>query len=694
MKQTIKIVALSVDSTKLTLWTADGNTVRIAQGNPIVPRIVAEAKSLGLAPGKPVTVDITPEAVKHNEYNQTEKGTNGLVRFFRVTRAKLASFFHEEEPEKAVEIIPAMELGKVPNTVEGKLAHAAVDKMVVISAIASEVVPPPPTVKEDYTRNLVLYITGYDKTFDKKDDALHKIVAAMTGHSSSSIANLLHNDDVTSIAELTESMAEVYGPQLEKIKGLHFVIQPYQVDAPAAYVEPVKPAEVAKTNAAKLADTSARLDALGAISTGDDSFHADLKEDETIVAVVGDKVIPDVQHLQRQIRQSAKLQDYKGFTRFLERLSSVIGERRHSVEDLMKFMERGDLPIADDGCIVIYKRLESKTNPEHLTGKVYVDVHSRRIEQQIGTLVRVKDELVDQNRRQDCSNGLHVASLSYLSSFSGGITIIGKVAPEDVFAVPEYSTNKMRVSAYHIIAELTQEQRRVVNSGGSITSVEGGTELLNSVLTGNHSAPINTVTVGGHNGTNLTYARLSTSDATVDLDSGVVKNKKTLDMQESLTASANVAEPVKATDVKAAPTKKKTKMEEMQELWKQFDAATGSTKVDIADKMVAMKGAAKKSWGSLGIEQSKLDAIIAARANKPVPAEKPVAKPKAVKSAPAKKSSTGDSIRQTLHDAGINDFTKAHIIHDLKRAAKKSYGALGLSVDDVRAIDKLKHHLK
>lgn len=85
---------------------------------------------------------------------------------------------------------------------------------------------------------------------------------------------------------------------------------------------------------------------MGAVATDAYEFHTDLNEnEETIVAVVNDKVVPDVQNLHRHIRQSANLKDYKGFTKFLERLSTVIDKRRHSVEDLMKFMEKVTCPL-------------------------------------------------------------------------------------------------------------------------------------------------------------------------------------------------------------------------------------------------------------------------------------------------------------------------------------------------------------
>ena len=101
----------------------------------------------------------------------------------------------------------------------------------------------------------------------------------------------------------------------------------------------------------------------------------------------------------------------------------------------------------------------------------------------------------------------------------------------------------------------------------------------------------------------------------------------------------------------------------------------------------------KKPWSALGLSSDMVQQLADARTKMPVE-RKPEPVKKAVVSAPAKGSKHADTIRGYLNDAGMSDYSKAHAIHDLKRAAKKSYAALGLTEDEVKAIDKLKHHLK
>lgn len=684
MTNLVKIIALSVDNRNITLWEPDGNTILIPQGDKRVARIVEEAKTKGLAPGNPVFVDVSIPVHRNTEYESVEKGTNGLIKFFRVAKKAIKDLLLDDS-EPVVPLVPSIKMGEFDVS---KLTSKAVTTFLNVREATEGYEVPEPTVTHTTWGNFKVVLTGFTLKHDRTQ--MVKIIREICNCEQTKALDLANAEwPVTLVNYLTEDAANDFSRRLSSIPGVHAVAVKV-----TATVEPFK-----ETNNSKLDAAETKLKALGAIDTEADAFHTELKEDETIVAVVNDKVIPDVQNLQRQIRQSAKLADYKGFARFMERLAGVIDKRLHSVEDLMKFMEKGDLPIADDGSIVIYKRLKSIEDDK------FVDCHSGRIKQWVGCKVAVKEELVDPDRRQDCSNGLHVASLTYLGSFFGNVTIIGKVAPEDVFAVPEYNTNKMRVSAYHIVEKLTNEQANVVNNGGSISTVDGGTELLNKVLTGNHDAPSTLVMVGGHKGSNLTYTTLS-GEAIEASNVKVVKNKTTIDINEDLSNTANTADPVTAQQVKSVeeikPAKAPTVKEQILELVKEFqNAATHEDQLAAADLLVELRGKARKPWAAFSVGSDVVDAIAVCRAaeSKPEPV-KAVKQDKTVKPAKAKvvkaagKGKHADTIRGWLNDSGMSDYQKAHTIHDLKRAAKKSYYALGLSPDEIKAIDKLKHHLK
>lgn len=526
MKKLVTIVGISVDAQNAVLYLEDGSTVTIAQGDPRLPIIVETAKKQIPVDGSAV-VDIAEPVKVRNEFKETEEGTGGLIKFFRVAKSFIKKFIDTESPEK----------------VDESVAH--------ISPLELGIKP------------------------------------------GQTILDVEEADDLTYGLEAQPAAVEAV------------------VEAPVAEV--TKPAEL--TNDQKIELATARMRELaGKGSTVDDpEFHKPITDEDpdTIVAVntKTGSVIPHAHKLSSQMKAASKLKDFRGFVNFLNRLEPVLKDRGHSAEDLMKFIEHGDLPIADDGCIVIYKRLKQ-------SGNTFVDVHSGRIKQNVGSYVFMKPGLVDPNRRQDCSNGLHVASLGYLSSFSGNVTVMAKVRPEDVFAVPEYSHTKMRVCGYHILAVLPESLRTHVNSGGSISSIPEGKELLNKVLRGAHVGITELVEVGGHNGTNVTYTKVDTASVIAE-EVSVPLVKETLE-QSDLTEAAPTekAAPVLAADLKeptpvVAPEIKKSKLDVLFESFEQAYLEDDLDKaLTLANNIVDAKKRAKKGWVALGFNRQAVDLLM------------------------------------------------------------------------------------
>lgn len=668
----ISIIALAVDSRNLTLWKPDGSTIVYPQSDPRVARIVSEAqtKGLGTILGQ-VEVNIAPEVTLRTEYLEAEKNTNGFVRFFKVAKAKLKEFFKDGTGVPPARIVSDIKLGNPTKTLVSK----AMDTFLAVQANEPEV-----TVTDGCydKRDNLMWVTGWDKDHDHP--ALVRFINGVMRWGYVHTHIMLEQEWPIAIRAVSDDEMGEFAKQAQNIKGV-CVVFTNREQTPLPYIEVAK-----VTNQDKLAAASEKLAALGAISTDDANFHTDVKEDEVLVAVTNDGVIPGVENLQRHLRQSASLKDYKGFTKFLERLAPVIKDRLHSVEDLMKFMETAELPIADDGSILFLKRLQYKDKEG---GKrVFVDCHSGNIRQWVGCKVQVREDLVDPDRRQDCSNGLHVASMSYIRSFGGNVTILGKVAPEDVFAVPQYNTNKMRVSAYHIIAELPEEERNNVNNGIYLSKTEVGKKLLNDAIVGNHSSPTTLIMVGGHRGTNLKYTNLSSGSVE---QFRTVANKEALNMEESLN-EAVAAEPVKATDLKPVAKKAPTVKEQIQELVKEFLNATSSEdKLAAADLLVEMRGKARKPWAALGVGTDVVSKIADIRTTYTA---KPIGKPAkvsrsaaAVKVAPSGKHA--DNLRSILNDMSYSDYQKGHALQDYKRHAKKSFTAMGLTEEEAKLATKL-----
>lgn len=201
------------------------------------------------------------------------------------------------------------------------------------------------------------------------------------------------------------------------------------------------------------------------------------EEETTVLAVLADNtIIPGCEALVNQAQAvSEGISSGTGMENFMRRAGMI--KRGHSVEDLLKFIQKGELPIADDGCVLVYKLL-NRTGEE---GE-YVDCHSGRVKQRVGSRVHMAESMVDARRSQDCSNGLHVARRDYLRAFGGDVCVLAKLAPEDVIAVPQYDARKLRAKGYHIIAELTESDRRRVCQDEPMEDQV----LLGNCIAGNH----------------------------------------------------------------------------------------------------------------------------------------------------------------------------------------------------------------
>ncbi|MCA9912042.1 MAG: hypothetical protein KC496_01780 [Anaerolineae bacterium] len=312
--------------------------------------------------------------------------------------------------------------------------------------------------------------------------------------------------------------------------------------------------------------------------------HGSGDEPDTIIAVMDNKIIPGVEKIKSQFGRAAASGSTKGMEAFLQRLGAVIQDRSHSVEDLLKFMERGDLPIADDGCILIYKVLRKANG-----GTKYVDCHTQQVEQWVGAFVCMDPSLVDHNRNNECSNGLHVARRGYVREFSGDVCVLAKLAPEDVIAVPTYDANKMRVCGYHIIAELSPEMYRLLNQNKPITEIEGGKVLLGKAIAGQHIGKTHEVRITGHRGTGVQVTKLG--------------SKKIQEKGEVAPAEA-ITNPGEAP--KAAPLDPKEVVKEVTTLTRKEKAAQlyadyRAKKPGALEALLAYKKAAKVSWEKLGL---------------------------------------------------------------------------------------------
>ncbi|MCA1806379.1 MAG: hypothetical protein LC687_00665 [Actinobacteria bacterium] len=210
------------------------------------------------------------------------------------------------------------------------------------------------------------------------------------------------------------------------------------------------------------------------------------------VTVGEDKVvIPHVENLQAHMARAAK-DGSPSVTNFFKRLAPIIQARRHSGEDLMKFIKRSEMPLTNDGKIIAYKRVTSYAD----SAGYVVDTHSKKIKQRIGSRVTMPVDMVDPSRHNSCSTGLHVANLGYLGGFSGDKTLIVLVDPENFIAVPQGEDTKARVCSYDIIGMMSANSHSTVNKGNHVSGDQTFQQLIIDAVEGRSMVPFEEIFVG------------------------------------------------------------------------------------------------------------------------------------------------------------------------------------------------------
>ena len=134
--------------------------------------------------------------------------------------------------------------------------------------------------------------------------------------------------------------------------------------------------------------------------------------------------------------------------RFLENLME--NPSRTAVEELYDFLSAKGLPITEDGHFLAYKGVNSN----------FTDKYTGTIDNSVGQIVEVERNSVDDNRDNQCSNGLHVGHFDYASSYAvGGVMVLVKVNPRDAVSVPrDHEFAKLRACRYEVIKVFGQTE--------------------------------------------------------------------------------------------------------------------------------------------------------------------------------------------------------------------------------------------
>lgn len=130
---------------------------------------------------------------------------------------------------------------------------------------------------------------------------------------------------------------------------------------------------------------------------------------------------------------------------FMENLMQNPSKR--AVDELYKFLEKGNLPLTPDGHFLAYKKVRAD----------FLDIHSGTMDNSPGRTVEMARNEVDDDANRTCSTGLHFCSKEYLDHFGGSDsrTVILKINPADVVSIPaDYNATKGRACRYEVLGEL------------------------------------------------------------------------------------------------------------------------------------------------------------------------------------------------------------------------------------------------
>jgi hypothetical protein len=368
--------------------------------------------------------------------------------------------------------------------------------------------------------------------------------------------------------------------------------QPAQAQEPTPVVQEPDPVEKKAKIDAAISDIMQH-----AVPASSEKFSDDVEgTKDTIIAVKDGAIIPNVQHLKPQIAHANATGDNKGVEKLLERIGKMTEKRSYDVKDLLKFLSKGDLPIADDGSILIYKILRRK-------GDHYVDCHTRKVPQKIGSYVCMDVKLVDPNRRNECSNGLHVARRQYLGGFGGDVCTLCKLEPEDVIALPSEDANKMRVCGYHILHELSDADFEKLRANQPFVDSSETKKILARALLGDHIPRLEEVRITEQQGGGVKIKPLATVEK-VEVKAEVVAQKAETTFALSETIASAPVDPKKV--VKEVTEAKASRKDQAQALWDTFAASSTATN---AKALLDFKKSAKVGWDKLGISQSEADSL-------------------------------------------------------------------------------------
>ena len=171
------------------------------------------------------------------------------------------------------------------------------------------------------------------------------------------------------------------------------------------------------------------------------------------------------------------------FIKFIKNL--LDNPSKSSVDELYDFLSYKSLPIDEDGWVIGYKGVASdgwSKSGNTQTTVLQGEINERgQILNRVCDTIEVQRRCVDDDRRNQCSHGLHVGSFDYAKSWAGsGKLLMVRFNPADAVSVPEdCSCQKLRVSKYEILEEIEVSNDSEIDKPFYGVYTDGNTEEEN-----------------------------------------------------------------------------------------------------------------------------------------------------------------------------------------------------------------------
>lgn len=157
-------------------------------------------------------------------------------------------------------------------------------------------------------------------------------------------------------------------------------------------------------------------------------------------------------------------------------LEDALRNDKNSYNEMWDFIKHNDIKIHNNGAIIGYKKVTVGAD-----GKLY-DSYTHTVPNDPGTLVQMPRHLVNDNKSETCSYGLHVGSIDYVRNFSGNQIVKVLVAPANVVSVPtDYNGQKMRCSEYFVLETLDYDMNTLAHETDCLRVATVNREGLYSV---------------------------------------------------------------------------------------------------------------------------------------------------------------------------------------------------------------------